>query len=94
MFIRYSAIAKIMLLFLMVSACQTPASTNIPEVPTNTPIASTDVGTPPPTTAIMPTPANTPEAEGDLAPAEITFIDNAGFLIAVGDTKVLIDALL
>ena len=90
MLIRYSAIAKITILFLIVSACQTPASTAIPEVPTKTPLVSTDVETPPPTAAIMPTPANTPVAEGDLAPVEITFINNAGFLIAAGDTKVLI----
>ena len=69
----------------------TPVIESVPN-PTNTPIASTDVETPPPTAAI-PTPANTPDAEGDLAPVEITFIDNAGFLIAAGVTKVLIDAL-
>ena len=70
---------------------ETPAT--LPPSPTTTPTPDlpTETHLPTETPTLTPTPWPTSEAFFD--GARVTFIDNAGFLITVGDKKILIDAL-
>jgi len=69
------------------------SATSLPPLPTNTPTLELPTETPLPTEipTLAPTPWPTSEAFFD--GARVTFIDNAGFLITVGDKKILIDAI-
>jgi hypothetical protein len=88
------------------SAPVPPTATLVAVVPTDTPIPATatsepPTGTPlPPTiTLAPPTATATPKPTATLAPestfdgVKVTFVNIAGFLITVGDKKILIDAL-
>ena len=70
-----------------------PTATKLLPVPTNTPILEPTTETPVPAETLTLTPALWPTSEAYFDGARVTFIDNAGFLITVGDKKILIDAL-
>ena len=71
--------------------------TTLPPSPTNTPTLELPTETPLPTEIPTLTPTLTPTlwptSEAFFDGARVTFINNAGFLITVGDKKILIDAL-
>ncbi len=54
-------------------------------------LAACSLATPVPTNTVAPT--NTPAPTADPSGVRVTFVGNSGFLITVGDQKVLIDAL-
>jgi len=68
-------------------------ATTLPPSPTNTPTLELPTETPLPTEIPTLTPIPWPTSEAFFDGARVTFIDNAGFLITVGDKKILIDAL-
>jgi len=68
-----------------------PTQTATPAPTTETPLPPTETPLPTGTPTHTPTPWPTSEAFFD--GARVTFINNAGFLITVGDKKILIDAL-
>ena len=68
-------------------------ATTQPLSPTNTPTLELPTETPSPTEAPTHTAIPWPTSEAFFDGARVTFIDNAGFLITVGDKKILIDAL-
>jgi L-ascorbate metabolism protein UlaG (beta-lactamase superfamily) len=83
-----------------------PISTSVPLTytplpPTATPVPPTDTPMPPTATATLlpptatqtPTLAATPIAESRFDGARVTFVHNTGFLITVGDKRILIDLL-
>jgi L-ascorbate metabolism protein UlaG (beta-lactamase superfamily) len=85
-----------------ISTSPSPASTTksrpatatmLPPSPTNTPTSELPTQTPLPTDTPTLTPIPWPTSEAFFDGARITFINNAGFLITVGDKKILIDAL-
>ena len=71
--------------------------TPLPPTPTLTPLPSTNTPAPPTATATAipppPTPTATPIAESTFDGVRVTFVFNAGFLITVGDRRILIDAI-
>jgi L-ascorbate metabolism protein UlaG (beta-lactamase superfamily) len=71
----------------------TPTATMPPQSPTDTPTTVLPKETPIPTETTTLTPIPWPTSEAFFDGARVTFINNAGFLITVGDKKVLIDAL-
>jgi L-ascorbate metabolism protein UlaG (beta-lactamase superfamily) len=70
-----------------------PASATMLPSPTNTPTLGLPTETSTPTDTPTITPIPWPTSETFFAGARVTFINNAGFLITVGDKKILIDAL-
>ena len=68
-------------------------ATTLPTLPINTPTLELPTETPLPSEIPTLTPISWPTSEAFFDGARVTFIDNAGFLITVGDKKVLIDAL-
>ena len=68
-------------------------ATPLPPSPTNTPTLELPTETPLPTEKPIITPIFWPTSEAFFDGARVTFINNAGFLISVGDKKILIDAL-
>jgi L-ascorbate metabolism protein UlaG (beta-lactamase superfamily) len=70
-----------------------PTETPLPPSPTNTPTRELPTETPLPTESPTLTPIPWPTSEAFFDGARVTFVNNAGFLITVGDKKILIDAL-
>ena len=71
-----------------------PATATMPSPsPTDTPTPGLPTETPAPTGTPTLTPIPWPTSEAFFDGARVTFINNAGFLITVGDKKILIDAL-
>jgi L-ascorbate metabolism protein UlaG (beta-lactamase superfamily) len=68
-------------------------ATTLPPSPTNTPTLELPTETPLPTEIPTLTPIPWPTSEAFFDGARVTFVNNAGFLITVGDKKILIDAL-
>ena len=68
-------------------------ATTLPTLPINTPTLELPTETPLPSEIPTLTPISWPTSEAFFDGARVTFTDNAGFLIAVGDKKILIDAL-
>jgi len=99
-------LACVLLLFLLLAGCG-PAATLAPPPPTVTPVPPTaapppltptftplpSTGTPAPPTATPATPTATPIAASTFDGVRITYVFNAGFLVTVGDKRVLIDAI-
>jgi L-ascorbate metabolism protein UlaG (beta-lactamase superfamily) len=80
------------------STLQPPTATPVP--PTNTPVPPTatatllSTATPiPPTATPTPAPPATPIAESWFDGVRVTFVHNTGFLITVGEVRILIDVL-
>jgi L-ascorbate metabolism protein UlaG (beta-lactamase superfamily) len=71
----------------------TNTATALPPSPTNTPTLELPTETPLPTEIPTLTPIPWPTSEAFFDGARVTFVNNAGFLITVGDKKILIDAL-
>ncbi len=74
-------------------ALELPTETPLPPLPTNTPARELPTEAPLPTEVPTLTPIPWPTSEAFFDGARVTFINNAGFLITVGDKKILIDAL-
>ncbi len=70
-----------------------PTETPLPPSPTNTPTLELPTEPPLPTEIPTLTPIPWPTREAFFDGARVAFVNNAGFLITVGDRKVLIDAL-
>ena len=99
-------LACVLLLFLLLAGCG-PAATLAPPPPTVTPVPPTaapppltptftplpSTGTPAPPTATPATPTATPVAASTFDGVRVTYLFNAGFLITVGDKRILIDAI-
>jgi L-ascorbate metabolism protein UlaG (beta-lactamase superfamily) len=68
-------------------------ATMLPPSPTKTPTPGLPTEAPTPTETLTLTPVPWPTSETFFDGARVTFINNAGFLITVGDKKILIDAL-
>ena len=71
----------------------TNTATALPPSPTNTPTLELPTETPLPTEIPTLTPIPWPTSEAFFDGARVTFVNNSGFLITVGDKKILIDAL-
>ena len=77
-----------------ISSSASPDSTTAPlPSPSGTPSLAPPTDTPLPTGTPTQTPIPWPTSEDFFDGARVTFIDNAGFLIAVKDKKILIDGL-
>jgi L-ascorbate metabolism protein UlaG (beta-lactamase superfamily) len=77
---------------LFLSAC-TPTKATI-EVTTHTPTSiSTNTPLPSPTNTLKPTPTPTPIAESTTDGVRVNYIYNEGFLITVGEKRILIDTI-
>ncbi len=68
-------------------------ATTVPPSPTSAPTLELPTETPVPTETPTLTPIPWPTSEAFFDGARVTFVNHAGFLIAVGDKKILIDAL-
>jgi L-ascorbate metabolism protein UlaG (beta-lactamase superfamily) len=81
------------LIFCLVSCSQGPSTATIESTTTPSPTIEVPTETPLPTEIPTQTPISWPTSEAFFDGARVTFINNAGFLITVGDKKILIDAL-
>ena len=83
------------MLIILLTACApaaTPAPpTSTPLPPTRTPLPPTATITATPTVTLTPTPS--PTATLDPQVVRVTFVGNAGFMVEVGEKKILLDAI-